>query len=168
MVNNPVHFLEVENVTLQYKTAKYLVTAAENINFRLEKSDRLILLGPSGCGKSTILKAIAGFLKPVEGQILLNGQQVKKPGVDRAMVFQEFDQLLPWKTALENIVFAIREARRLKRSEAVDEARHLLKKVHLSKNENYYPHALSGGMKQRVAIARCLALKSKIILISWV
>ena len=157
-------FLEVKNVTLQYKTAKYLVTAAERISFRLEESDRLILLGPSGCGKSTILKAIGGFLKPAEGSILLNGQQVKKPGVDRAMVFQEFDQLLPWKTALENIVFALREGRGLKRRDAVEEARALLKKVHLSKNENYYPHALSGGMKQRVAIARCLALKSKIIL----
>jgi len=164
MADNSAHFFEVENVTLQYKTAKYLVTAAEHISFRLKESDRLILLGPSGCGKSTILKAIGGFLKPAEGQILLNGQQVKKPGVDRAVVFQEFDQLLPWKTALENIVFAIREARGLKRHEAEEEARFLLKKVHLSKNENYYPHALSGGMKMRVAIARCLALRSKIIL----
>lgn len=164
MTDNPGAFLEVENVTLQYKTARYLVTATEHIGFSLRESDRLILLGPSGCGKSTILKAVGGFLKPVDGRILLNGQQVKKPGIDRAMVFQEFDQLLPWKTALENIVFAIRETRGLKRSEAVEEARALLKKVHLSKNENTYPHALSGGMKQRVAIARCLALKSKIIL----
>jgi NitT/TauT family transport system ATP-binding protein len=141
-----------------------LVTAVQDISFRLQESDRLILPGPAGCGKSTILKAIGGFLKPSSGWISLNGHPVKKPGADRAMVFQEFDQLLPWKTALENIVFAIRETRGLKRNDALKEARSLLKKVNLSKNENSYPHALSGGMKQRVAIARCLGLKSKIIL----
>jgi NitT/TauT family transport system ATP-binding protein len=157
-------FLEVRNLTLQYKTAQYLVTATQDVSFQVEESDRLILLGPSGCGKSTILKAIGGFMKPADGWISLNGAQVKKPGADRAMVFQEFDQLLPWKTALENIVFAIRETRKTGRAEAVEEARALLKKVNLDKNANSYPHSLSGGMKQRVAIARCLALKSKIIL----
>jgi NitT/TauT family transport system ATP-binding protein len=110
------------------------------------------------------LKAVGGFLKPAEGSITLNGRPVKKPGVDRAIVFQEFDQLLPWKTARENIVFAIRQTRKTSRAEAVEEAEALLKKVNLSRFGNTYPHALSGGMKQRVAIARCLALKSKIIL----
>jgi NitT/TauT family transport system ATP-binding protein len=162
--SNPPPFLEVKNLTLQYKTARFLVTATRDVSFEVEESDRLILLGPSGCGKSTILKAIGGFLKPACGSIVLNGKAVKKPGIDRAMVFQEFDQLLPWKTALENIVFAIREARKTTREAAREEARALLKKVHLGKNEDSYPHALSGGMKQRVAIARCLALKSKIIL----
>jgi NitT/TauT family transport system ATP-binding protein len=157
-------FLDVSNITLQYKTAHNLVTAVEDVSFKVEKSDRLILLGPSGCGKSTILKAVGGFLKPAGGEITLNGMTVKKPGPDRAFVFQEFDQLFPWKTALENIVFAIMETRRIKRREAVDEARSLLKKVKLGGFENTYPHALSGGMKQRAAIARCLAVKSKIIL----
>jgi NitT/TauT family transport system ATP-binding protein len=160
----PVPFLEVRNLTLQYKTDRYLVTATEDIGFQIRESDRLVLLGPSGCGKSTILKAVGGFLKPAKGRISLNGEEVKKPGADRAMVFQEFDQLLPWKTALENIVFAIRETRKRGRGEAVEEARALLKKVNLEGFENAYPHGLSGGMKQRVAIARCLALKSKIIL----
>jgi NitT/TauT family transport system ATP-binding protein len=162
--HSPAPFLEVRNLTLQYKTPQYLVTATREVSFQVQESDRLILLGPSGCGKSTILKAIGGFLKPAGGWISLNGEQVKKPGADRAIVFQEFDQLLPWKTALENIVFAIRQTQKTGRAEAVEEARALLKKVNLSKNENSYPHALSGGMKQRVAIARCLALKSKIIL----
>jgi NitT/TauT family transport system ATP-binding protein len=177
-------FLEVRNLTLQYKTARYLVTATEEVSFQVNEGDRLILLGPSGCGKSTILKAIGGFLKPSEGSIFLKGGLVKKPGVDRAIVFQEFDQLLPWKTALGNVVFALREARRIPRSReagffsrifrargrkipreaALREARELLAKVNLSKFENSYPHALSGGMKQRAAIARCLALKSQIIL----
>ncbi|MDR1934612.1 MAG: ABC transporter ATP-binding protein [Candidatus Accumulibacter sp.] len=157
-------FLEVRKLTLQYKTARYLITATRDISFAVRESDRLILLGPSGCGKSTILKAIGGFLKPAGGSITLNGGQIKKPGADRAIVFQEFDQLLPWKTALENIVFAIRQTRKLGRDEAVEEATALLKKVNLGKFGDTYPHALSGGMKQRVAIARCLALKSKIIL----
>ncbi|MDR0721286.1 MAG: ABC transporter ATP-binding protein [Treponema sp.] len=160
----PVPFLEVRNLTLQYKTAQYLVTATQDVGFQVQESDRLILLGPSGCGKSTMLKAIGGFLKPAQGEISLNGKEVKKPGVDRAMVFQEFDQLLPWKTALENIVFAIQETRKPGRKEALEEARGLLHKVNLDTFEHSYPHALSGGMKQRVAIARCLALKSKIIL----
>jgi NitT/TauT family transport system ATP-binding protein len=157
-------FLDVRDLTLRYKTRETVVTAVEDVCFQVEKSDRLILLGPSGCGKSTILKALGGFLRPAGGTITLNGEAVKGPGADRAFVFQEFDQLLPWKTALENIVFAIMETRRLKRREAVDEARVLLKKVNLGRFEDAYPHALSGGMKQRAAIARCLALRSKVIL----
>jgi NitT/TauT family transport system ATP-binding protein len=157
-------FLEVRNLTLQYKTDAYLVTATHDVSFTANESDRLILLGPSGCGKSTILKAIGGFLRPASGHISLNGNEIRKSGADRAMVFQEFDQLLPWKTALENIVFAIRETRKLNRAEATDEARSLLAKVNLAKFADHYPHALSGGMKQRVAIARCLAIKSKIVL----
>jgi NitT/TauT family transport system ATP-binding protein len=157
-------FLEVKNLTLQYKTSGYLLTAIHDVSFKVEKSDRLVLLGPSGCGKSTILKAIGGFIKPSCGSITLNGAEVKKPGFDRAVVFQEFDQLLPWKSALENVAFAIKASRKIGKKEAEAEARVFLKKVNLQNFEDAYPHALSGGMKQRVAIARCLALKSKVIL----
>ena len=157
-------FLEVRNLSLQYKTDRYRVTATRDVSFDVEESDRLILLGPSGCGKSTLLKAIGGFLKPAGGSIALNGCPISKPGADRAFVFQEFDQLLPWKTARENIVFAIVKTREASREEALEEAEALLKKVNLAKFGDTYPHALSGGMKQLVAIARCLALKSKIIL----
>ena len=160
----PPPFLEVKGLTLQYKTETYRVTATRDVSFSANESDRLILLGPSGCGKSTILKAIGGFLKPAAGSISLNGSEIKRPAADRGMVFQEFDQLLPWKTALENIVFAIRETRKLTKAEARDEAYSLLEKVNLIKFADHYPHALSGGMKQRVAIARCLAVKSKIVL----
>ncbi|MDR1285015.1 MAG: ABC transporter ATP-binding protein [Campylobacteraceae bacterium] len=157
-------FLEVKHLTLQYKTNGFLVTATCDVNFSVKEGERLILLGPSGCGKSTILKAIGGFIKPSYGSILLNAQEIKKPGSDRSFVFQEFDQLLPWKSALENIVFAIRSTRKVTKEEAQSEARKLLKKVNLQKFADSYPHELSGGMKQRVAIARCLALKSKVIL----
>lgn len=156
--------MDVKDLTMRYKTGQYLVTATENVSFTAAESDRLVLLGPSGCGKSTILKAIGGFIKPAGGSIMLNGKRIERPGCDRAIVFQEFDQLFPWKTVLENIVFAIRETRKTRREEALKDARILLKKVNLDTNEDSYPHALSGGMKQRVAIARCLAIRSKIIL----
>jgi len=90
--------LDVQGVTLQYKTKDYLVTATYRVSFQVYPADRFVLLGPSGCGKSTLLKGVAGFLKPVEGTITLNGRIVDRPGPDRMMVFQEFDQLLPWKT----------------------------------------------------------------------
>jgi NitT/TauT family transport system ATP-binding protein len=157
-------FLEVKNLTLQYKTNGFLVTATHDITFSVKEGERLILLGPSGCGKSTILKAIGGFIKPARGSIVLNGKEIKKPSFERGFVFQEFDQLLPWKSALENIVFAIRSTRKISKNEARSEAMKLLKKVNLQKFADSYPHELSGGMKQRVAIARCLALKSKVIL----
>jgi NitT/TauT family transport system ATP-binding protein len=157
-------FLEVRNLTLQYTTQQYLVTATLNVGFRVDAFDRLILLGPSGCGKSSILKALGGYIRPAGGEIRLHGKPVTKPGADRGMVFQEFDQLLPWKTALENIVFAVTAAGRIPRPQAVDEAREWLRKVNLTAFENAYPHELSGGMKQRVAIARCLAIRSPLIL----
>lgn len=160
----PGPFLDVNGVTLQYKTKDYLVTATYRVNFQAYQSDRLILLGPSGCGKSTLLKAIGGFLKPVEGVIRLDGMEVAKPGPDRGIVFQEFDQLLPWKTVLENVVFTLTTGGKLAHDEAIEQAHLYLKKVNLDKFTDAYPHTLSGGMKQRVAIARCLALKSKIVL----
>ncbi|MDU6493846.1 ATP-binding cassette domain-containing protein, partial [Bradyrhizobium sp.] len=90
--------LSVEGVTLQYKTPDTLVTATYRVDFKVFDSDRFVLLGPSGCGKSTLLKAIGGYLKPTEGRIRLKGHDGTEPGPDRMMVFQEFDQLLPWKT----------------------------------------------------------------------
>jgi NitT/TauT family transport system ATP-binding protein len=156
--------LEVSDLTLAYKTNGYWINAVENVSFAVKESERLILLGASGCGKSTILKAIGGFIKPTAGRIVFNGDEIKKPAADRAMVFQEFDQLLPWKSALDNIVFALRAARKIAKKEAIDRARLWLSKVGLSGSENSYPHTLSGGMKQRAAIARALALGSKAIL----
>ncbi|MDR2151373.1 MAG: ABC transporter ATP-binding protein [Helicobacteraceae bacterium] len=157
-------FLAIENLTLQYKTEGYLITAVKGVSFSAAKGERLILLGRSGCGKSSILKAIGGFLKPAIGSIKVDGKLVEKPSGDRAMVFQEFDQLMPWKTALENVAFAIRHARGLKRKAANDEAMIYLKKTGLEKFAHSYPHQLSGGMKQRAAIARALAAQSKTLL----
>src|SRR6185369_6997513 len=117
--------LAVDNVTLQYKTEQHLVTATYRVGFEVFAGERYVVLGPSGCGKSTILKAVAGFMQPVEGQIRLNGKQIKQPGSDRMMVFQEFDQLLPWKTVLGNVLFPLLVNRRMPKAEATEHARDL-------------------------------------------
>jgi NitT/TauT family transport system ATP-binding protein len=156
--------LAVDNVTLQYKTEQHLVTATFRVGFEVFEGERFVLLGPSGCGKSTLLKAVAGFMQPVEGQITLNGKQIRQPGSDRMMVFQEFDQLLPWKTVLGNVLFPLLVNRKMPKDQAIEHARTLLAKVNLSRFENIYPHMLSGGMKQRVAIARALAMEPAMLL----
>lgn len=156
--------LEVDGVTLEYRTDKTVVTATRRVSFTVHQSDRFVLLGPSGCGKSTLLKAIGGFLRPVEGQIRLKGQAVTRPGPNRMIVFQEFDQLLPWKTVLGNVVFTLTNGGGLSQKEAMDRASVYIEKVKLSKFAHSYPHTLSGGMKQRVAIARGMALEPEVLL----
>src|SRR4051794_31616940 len=118
--------LEVDEVTLQYKTKQHLVTATYRVGFEVYEAERFVLLGPSGCGKSTLLKAIGGFMAPVEGSIRLNGRPIDRPGPDRMMVFQEFDQLLPWRTVLGNVLFPLVQNQRMSRKDAVEHARSLL------------------------------------------
>ncbi|MFE1602950.1 ABC transporter ATP-binding protein [Methylobacterium sp. ID0610] len=160
----PEPLLTVQGVTLQYKTADHLVTATYRVDFEVLPGDRYILLGPSGCGKSTLLKAIGGYLTPVEGEIRLKGRKVTEPGPDRMMVFQEFDQLLPWKTVKQNVAFALTASGRASGAEATDRAMAYIEKVGLAKFADSYPHMLSGGMKQRVAIARGMAMEPDILL----
>ncbi|MVW78481.1 ABC transporter ATP-binding protein [Bordetella sp. 02P26C-1] len=161
-MNQPL--VEVKGVTLQYRTPEHLVTATYRVDFTVQKGDRYILLGPSGCGKSTLLKAVGGYLRPTEGQILLQGKPITRPGPDRMMVFQEFDQLLPWKTVKQNVMFALEASGRLSGKQAEERALHYLNKVNLGKFVDSYPHMLSGGMKQRVAIARGMAMEPDVIL----
>ena len=156
--------LSVDKVSLEYRTPQRVVRATHQVSFDIDPADRFVLLGPSGCGKSTLLKAAAGFIQPVEGEIRLQGQRVDAPGPDRIVVFQEFDQLPPWKTVKQNVMFPLLASKTLKRKEAEERALHYLEKVGLAAFADAYPHTLSGGMKARVAIARALAMQPKILL----
>lgn len=156
--------LKANGVTLQYATDSTVVTASYRVSFEVHRADRYVLLGPSGCGKSTLLKAIGGFLEPIEGNISVNGRPVAGPGPDRMMVFQEFDQLMPWKTVEENIRYPMEVSKRCSRAEIHDRARRYMAKVKLEKFQDCYPHMLSGGMKQRVAIARGMAMEPDVLL----
>ncbi len=156
--------LAIDRVSLEYRSGARIVRATHQVSFDVYGSDRFVLLGPSGCGKSTLLKAIAGFIEPVAGSIALDGRPVRGPGPDRIVVFQEFDQLPPWKTVVENVAFPLRAAAKLSRAEARERALHYLDKVGLGTFADAYPHTLSGGMKQRVAIARALAMQPRVLL----
>ncbi|HUI18548.1 MAG TPA: ABC transporter ATP-binding protein [Alphaproteobacteria bacterium] len=156
--------LAVDGVTLQYKTRDHLITATYRVDFSVRAGERFVLLGPSGCGKSSLLKAVGGYLAPVEGSIRLKGSEIRRPGPDRIMVFQEFDQLLPWKSVAQNVAFPLIAARALPRSQAREKAMAAIAKVNLTKFAGNFPHTLSGGMKQRVAIARALAMEPDILL----
>jgi NitT/TauT family transport system ATP-binding protein len=160
----PEPLISVRGVTLQYRSETRITTALYRVGFEMLTADRFVLLGPSGCGKSSLLKAIGGFIQPTEGEILLQGRKVEGPGPERAFVFQEFDQLLPWKTVLGNVTFALTVGRKLDRKAAEDRARHYIDKVGLSGFAASFPHMLSGGMKQRVAIARAMATEPQVLL----
>lgn len=156
--------LRAQDVTLEYRSGARTVRATDSVSFDVYQGDRFVLLGPSGCGKSSLLKAAGGFLAPVAGSISVNGARVTEPGPDRVAVFQEFDQLPPWKTVRQNVMFPLLASKRLKRKEAEERAAHWIAKVGLSRFADAYPHTLSGGMKQRVAIARALAMQPDILL----
>ncbi len=156
--------LNVRGVTIQYKTQAHLITATYRVSFNVLQGDRFVVVGPSGCGKSTLLKAVGGYLQPTEGEIRLKGELITKPGPDRIMVFQEFDQLLPWMTVFENVVFPLKTTGTLHGKAADERAMHYIEKVNLTDFAHSYPHTLSGGMKQRVAIARGMAMEPDILL----
>ena len=156
--------LDVKGVTLQYKTPEHLVTATYGVDFEVREGDRYVILGPSGCGKSTLLKAVGGFMAPVEGSIRVRDRVVTQPGPDRMMVFQEFEQLMPWKTVMQNVLFPMRAMGKFRGRDAEERALAVIDKVKLTKFRDIYPHMLSGGMKMRVAIARAMALEPDVLL----
>ncbi|WBS02507.1 ABC transporter ATP-binding protein [Pseudoduganella sp. SL102] len=156
--------LRARGVTLEYRSGGHAVRATQDVDFDVFGGDRFVLLGPSGCGKSSLLKAVGGFITLAAGSITLGGKPITKPGPDRICVFQEFDQLPPWKTVLENVTFPLLASKSCGRAEARERARHWIARVGLERFENAYPHTLSGGMKQRVAIARALAMQPAVLL----
>ena len=162
--NNKTPLLELKSIRKYY--AMDNVADKEVINdlsLTVDAGDFLCILGPSGCGKSTLLKCISGF-ESFEGSITLDGEPIKKPGPDRILVFQDFNQLFPWKTISKNVQYPLRLQGEKNRAVLKEKAEEYLAKVGLLDYKDYYPHQLSGGMKQRAAIARALVLSPRVML----
>jgi NitT/TauT family transport system ATP-binding protein len=155
--------IEVRDVSLVYDTPGGQVHAVEAASFGLAASEFLCIVGPSGCGKSTLLNIIAGFLTPTAGEIRIGGKAVTGRGMDRGVVFQDFAQLFPWRTALGNVEFGL-EMKGIAKAERERTALAQLALVKLEKFAHSYPHHLSGGMQQRVAGARALAYNPAVLL----
>ncbi len=155
--------IEVRDVTLAYDTPGGRVEALRGASFTTAPSEFVCIVGPSGCGKTTLLNIVAGFLTPSAGEIRIDGRPVSGQGFDRGIVFQDFAQLFPWRTALENVAFGL-EMKGVARPERERIAREQLRLVRLEKFADSYPHHLSGGMQQRVAIARALAYNPGVLL----
>jgi NitT/TauT family transport system ATP-binding protein len=151
--------IEVKDIAKTYEGS---VEALAGINLALPQANLSTLLGPSGCGKTTLLKIIAGLISPSRGEVWVKGQKVDGPGPERAFVFQDF-ALLPWANVLRNVAFGL-ELRGLAKGEREQIARKHIHEVGLKSFESSYPHQLSGGMRQRVGLARALTVDADIIL----
>ena len=154
--------LKIEHVSKTFINNKVENKVLENINLDIKEGEFVSLLGPSGCGKTTLLTIIGGFQSCEEGQVLLNDKIVDKPGIDRAFVFQNY-ALFPWKTVKANVEFP-RKQRKLSKEEREKKLEELLEISDLKGREKMYPHQLSGGMKQRVAVIRALACSPEVLL----
>ncbi|WP_207460095.1 ABC transporter ATP-binding protein [Azospirillum sp. SYSU D00513] len=152
--------VQVRGITKRYGGS---VEALKDIDLDIPRGKLTTLLGPSGCGKTTLLKIIAGLLEPSSGEVRVNGREVTGPGPERAFVFQDF-ALMPWATVLRNAAFGL-ELRGVPRREREDIGRHYIREVGLAGFEERYPHELSGGMRQRVGLARALAVKAEVLLL---
>ena len=159
MSNNKIeNAVTVKNVYKNYGD----VEALRDLSLEFPKGQLTSLLGPSGCGKTTLLKIIAGLLPATQGEVLVNGQPVNKPGPDRAFVFQDF-ALMPWASVIRNVAFGL-ELRGVNKSERESIATKYIKDVGLTGFEHSFPHELSGGMRQRVGLARALSVDSPVLL----
>jgi NitT/TauT family transport system ATP-binding protein len=155
--------IAIEGLGKTFETARRSShLALTDISLDVADGEFVSILGPSGCGKSTLLYIVGGFVQPTQGTVAVGGKPVTGPGPDRGPVFQEF-ALFPWKTVLGNVMYGPLE-RGMVRTKAEEKARALIALVHLTGYENFYPKELSGGMKQRVAIARTLAYGPSILL----
>ena len=154
--------IRIEGLALRYSTPDGFITAVQDVSFAIERREFCCLVGPSGCGKSSVLNALVGFVLPAQGRIRVDGDRADLAALRKGMVFQEY-ALFPWRTAVGNVEFGLEvlghppETRRQK-------ARHALEQVGLSAFADFYPHRLSGGMRQRVAVARALAFDPHLLL----
>lgn len=154
--------LELKNIVKKFGNGKKDIVAVDDVDLTVKNNEFVSLVGPSGCGKSTILRMIAGLETPTSGGIYLDEKEVLGPDADRGMVFQQYT-LLPWKTVLQNVTFGL-EIKKIPKKERIEIAKKFIKMVGLEEFSDAYPYELSGGMQQRVAIARTLANDPKVVL----
>lgn len=156
--------IEIDHVYFDYVDKKTRFGALNDVNLKIREGEFVCILGSSGCGKSTLLGLLNGLHKAKSGQILINGKPINGPGVDRAVVFQQYS-LFPWLTAKGNVLFGLKQsAKKYTKKERNELAMQYLESVGLADAADKYPNQLSGGMQQRVAVARALALESDILL----
>ena len=158
-------YLKIENMEIAFNTLKGKFVAVKDINLEVDKGQIISIIGHSGCGKSTIMNAVGGMVFPTKGKVVLNGKEIKGPGPDRGIVFQNYS-LLPWLTVYQNIFQAVDAA--LKNKSKVEKhelSEKYLKMVNLWDHREKYPKQISGGMKQRVAIARAFAIDPEVLLL---
>jgi NitT/TauT family transport system ATP-binding protein len=155
--------LSARGVTKRFRGARGKgTTALVDVNLDVEKGEFICLIGPSGCGKTTLLNLFAGLEKPDQGELFLDGRPITGPGPDRAVLFQE-PALFPWMSVRRNVEFALKMIG-VPRDEREDRSQHWLRKVHLGRFADVQPHELSGGMRQRAALARALACEPEVLL----
>lgn len=156
----------IRDVSIKYRRpGARTVHAVDSVTLDIRQNEKLVILGPSGCGKSTLLAAMAGFIPISGGRIEVSSRAVLKPSLDRVMVFQELNQLLPWRTVAENIDFALRRRwPNMGKADRAERTQHYVDLAALTPQRDQFPHTLSGGQKQRVAIARSFAVQPKILL----
>ncbi|MFQ5895687.1 MAG: ABC transporter ATP-binding protein [Nitrospinota bacterium] len=154
--------IEIRNLDKEYVMRDRVIPALVDVNLDIEEGEFLVSVGLSGCGKTTLLNVLAGFLTPTRGEVLLDGKPLTADGLNRGVVFQEY-ALFPWRTALKNVEFGL-EMKGLPAAERTKIAEDYLRMVRLERFMHFYPHNLSGGMKQRVAVARALAYDPQILL----
>ena len=159
-------FLSIENVGMEFETKRGRFEALRDVNLLIQKGEFITLIGHSGCGKSTLLNTIAGLLYPTNGVVLLSNREVKGAGTDRAVVFQNHS-LLPWLTCFDNVYLSVERvfAETESKAKLKERTHDALKLVGLSHAEQKHPGEISGGMKQRVGIARAIAMQPKVLLL---
>jgi len=153
---------EIDGLRKVFPVGAFFLTVLDEVRFQVSRGELICIIGRSGCGKSTLLKILAGFIAPSSGKVLLNGKSVTRPGPDRCMVFQE-DALFPWLTVRENVAFGLR-GKGFSRRKVREQVDKFLSLVGLREFHNYLPRDISGGMKQRVALARVLILQPEVLL----
>ncbi|MES3006778.1 MAG: ABC transporter ATP-binding protein [Pseudomonadota bacterium] len=158
-------YLEISKVGIEFNTESGNFRALQNVNLKVDKGEFISLIGHSGCGKSTVLNILAGLYQATEGGVILEGREVNSPSPDRAVVFQNH-ALLPWLTVYENVELGVKQVFKGKKSRAemADWINHNLELVHITHAKHKRPHEISGGMKQRVGIARGLSMQPKVLL----